>query len=103
MAGPVGPAEDFAGASPKAMIGAFAKRPREPILSIAIVALTMVLLPAASIVVQHALAAGLFYGTAGARHAGERNRSRNETVAMASDLFLFVVLAAVVIGSAAAG
>ncbi len=39
-----------------------------------------------------AIAAAIFYGAAGVRHAAERDRSLNETVAMASDLFLFAVL-----------
>ena len=43
-----------------------------------------------------ALAAAIFYGLAGFRHALETGRSRNETVAMAGDLFVFVVLAAYV-------
>jgi len=41
-----------------------------------------------------ALAAAIFYGLAGFRHALETDRSRNETVAMGSDLFVFIVLAA---------
>ena len=41
-----------------------------------------------------ALAAAIFYGIAGFRHALETDRGLNETVAMASDLFLFIVLAA---------
>ena len=43
-----------------------------------------------------ALAAAIFYGLAGFRHALETDRSRNETVAMSSDLFVFIVLAAYV-------
>jgi hypothetical protein len=43
-----------------------------------------------------AISAGIFYGVAGVRHVAERGRSRNESVAMASDLFIFVVLAAFV-------
>ena len=41
-----------------------------------------------------ALAAAIFYGLAGFRHALETDRSRNETVAMGSDLFVFIALAA---------
>ena len=48
-----------------------------------------------------AIAAAIFYGAAGVRHAVERSRSLNETVAMASDLLLFAVLAIFLIGSAA--
>ena len=43
-----------------------------------------------------AIAAAIFYGIAGVRHLLETGRSVNETVAMASDLFVFVVLAAYV-------
>jgi hypothetical protein len=46
------------------------------------------------------ISAGIFFGIAGIRHAAERNRSLNETIAMASDLFLFAVLAIFVIASA---
>ena len=52
-------------------------------------------LAAPSFVLPVAISAGLFYGIAGVRHISERNRSRNETVALVSDLFMFVVLAAV--------
>jgi hypothetical protein len=48
-----------------------------------------------------AIAAGIFYGVAGLRHLSGRDRSRNETVAMAGDLFLFAVLAIFVLGLAA--
>ena len=54
-----------------------------------------------SFVLPVAIAAVIFYGVAGFRHAGERGRSQNETVAMASDLFLFAVLAVFLIGLAA--
>lgn len=40
-----------------------------------------------------ALAAAIFYGIAGFRHLLERGRSLNETIAMASDLFVFIALA----------
>ena len=46
-----------------------------------------------------AISAGIFYGVAGIRHVTERGRSLNETVAMASDLFLFMVLAIFVAAS----
>ncbi len=48
-----------------------------------------------------AIAAAIFYGVAGFRHVAERDRSRNESVAMASDLFIFVVLAVYVVGTVA--
>jgi Family of unknown function (DUF6790) len=41
-----------------------------------------------------ALTAAIFYAIAGFRHALKTGRSLNETVAMASDLFVFIVLAA---------
>ena len=53
-------------------------------------------LTAPSFLLPVAISAGLFYGVAGVRHATERHRSLNENVAMASDLFLFAILAAFV-------
>lgn len=44
-----------------------------------------------------AIAAALFYGIAGIRHAIDGARSRNRMIAMVSDLFAFVVLAAYVV------
>jgi hypothetical protein len=46
-----------------------------------------------------AISAGVFYGVAGITHVMARDRSLNETIAMASDLFLFVVLAVFVAAS----
>jgi hypothetical protein len=43
-----------------------------------------------------AIAAAIFYGAAGVQHITAKARSRNETIAMLSDLFLFAVLAAYV-------
>lgn len=40
-----------------------------------------------------AISAGIFYGVAGIRHFAESNRTRNENIAMVSDLFVFLVLA----------
>ncbi|MDQ6433979.1 hypothetical protein RB623_07960 [Mesorhizobium sp. LHD-90] len=51
---------------------------------------------APSFVLPVAIAAGIFYGVAGVRHAMQPARSRNETVAMVTDLFAFFVLAAFV-------
>jgi hypothetical protein len=48
-------------------------------------------------VLPAALAASIFYGVAGVRHVAEPGRSRNQTVAMVSDLFAFVTLAAFVL------
>ncbi|HEY1615205.1 MAG TPA: DUF6790 family protein [Rhizomicrobium sp.] len=53
----------------------------------------------ADFVLPVAIAAGLFYGVAGARHAMQEHRSRHETIAMVSDVFLFVVLAVFVLAS----
>jgi hypothetical protein len=63
-------------------------------LATGIVGLTSLFAP--SFVLPAAISAGIFYGVAGIRHAFERSRSRNETVAMVSDLFIFAVLAAFV-------
>jgi hypothetical protein len=41
-----------------------------------------------------AIAAAIFYGIAGIRHVAESGRTRNENLAMISDLFIFLVLAA---------
>jgi len=43
-----------------------------------------------------AIAAGIFYGIAGIRHIAASHRTGNETIAMISDLFIFLVLAAYV-------
>jgi len=43
-----------------------------------------------------AIAAAIFYGIAGIQHVAESNRTRNENVAMISDLFVFLILAAYV-------
>lgn len=43
-----------------------------------------------------AISAGIFYGVAGIRHVFHRDRSRNETIAMVSDLAIALVLAAYV-------
>jgi len=43
-----------------------------------------------------AISAGLFYGLAGAVHAAQLKRTGNENVAMASDLWAFVMFAAYV-------
>ena len=43
-----------------------------------------------------AIAAGIFYGVAGVRHVAVAHKSRNETIAMVSDLFIAAILAAFV-------
>jgi hypothetical protein len=53
----------------------------------------------ASFILPASISAAIFYGVAGIRHVVERDRSSNENIAMASDLFLFVVLAVFVAGS----
>ena len=40
-----------------------------------------------------ALSSAIFYGVAGVRHAFEQGKSRNEVIAMVSDLFVAAVLA----------
>jgi hypothetical protein len=43
-----------------------------------------------------AIAAAIFYGIAGIRHVAQSDRTRNENLAMISDLFVFLILAAYV-------
>ncbi|MGB9382369.1 DUF6790 family protein [Candidatus Binatus sp.] len=43
-----------------------------------------------------AIAAAIFYGVAGIRHVAESGRTRNENIAMISDLFVFLIFAAYV-------
>jgi hypothetical protein len=50
-----------------------------------------------SFVLPVAVSATIFYGVAGVRHVAATHRTRNEAVAMISDLFIAIVLAAVVI------
>ena len=70
--------------------------------NVAIGAVGLLSLAAPGFVLPVAIAAAIFYGIAGFRHLAERERSRNETVAMASDLFIFVVLALFALGAATA-
>jgi hypothetical protein len=53
-------------------------------------------LMAPSFTLPMAIASGLFYGIAGIRHFADRDRCRNQNVAMVSDLFVFLILAAYV-------
>jgi hypothetical protein len=46
----------------------------------------------ASFVLPVAIAAAIFYGVAGFRHAARRERTSKESIAMLSDLFAFAVL-----------
>jgi hypothetical protein len=55
-----------------------------------VVALLSLLAP--SFVVPAAISAGVFYAVAGVRHAFEATRSRNENIAMVSDLAMALVL-----------
>ena len=50
-------------------------------------------------VLPAAISACIFYGVAGLRHAFETGRSRNATIAMASDIFIGLVLAVYIIGT----
>ena len=65
--------------------------------------LGLVSLFAPTFVVPTAIYAAIFYGFAGIGHAFERDRSGNENLAMASDFFIFAVLAIFLIASAARG
>jgi hypothetical protein len=69
------------------------------VANIATGAVGLLSLAFASFILPISISAGIFYGVAGVRHVFERGRSRNETIAMASDLFLFIVLAIFVIAS----
>lgn len=67
-------------------------------LSIGLLGALSLLVP--SWVVPAALVGGLFYGLAGVQHLLKRDRNGVETIAMVSDLLLFLVLAAVLAGLA---
>ena len=56
-------------------------------------------LAAPSFTLPVAIASAIFYGVAGLGHIAQKARSRNETIALASDLFIFAVLAIYVIGA----
>jgi hypothetical protein len=45
-----------------------------------------------SFVLPTAIYAAIFYGVAGVRHVAEHDRSRNENIAMGSDLFIALLL-----------
>jgi hypothetical protein len=47
-----------------------------------------------SFVLPGAIAAGIFFGIAGIQYVAAKDRNRNENIAMTSDLFVFLVLAA---------
>jgi hypothetical protein len=51
-------------------------------------------------VLAAAIAGGLFFGLAGVQHATHSGRNRLQTIAMISDLWLFLVLAACLIAEA---
>lgn len=63
-------------------------------LAAAVVALLSLALPAFAL--PAAVSGAIFYAAAGALHVGSAHRSRNENVAMASDLWMAAVLAAFV-------
>lgn len=58
--------------------------------STGVVALLSLAMP--SFVLPAAISAAIYYGVAGVRHFAERNCSRNENIAMGSDLFMALVL-----------
>jgi len=66
-------------------------------LAAAVVGLASLFAP--DFVMPSAISAGVFYGVAGVRHVAEREKSGNEVIAMVSDLFAFLVLAAFVAGT----
>jgi hypothetical protein len=55
-------------------------------------AVALLSLAAPSFVIPAAISAALLYGVAGVRHIAGRDRSRNENIAMSSDLFMALVL-----------
>ncbi|TAL76782.1 MAG: hypothetical protein EPN75_13835 [Beijerinckiaceae bacterium] len=64
-------------------------------ISIAVVALLS--LAISTFVIPAALYAVIFYGIAGIRHVAEQNRSFNENIAMASDLYISVLFIAILV------
>jgi hypothetical protein len=50
-----------------------------------------------SFVLPVAIASAIFYGVAGAQHVTQKDKSGNETLAMATDILAFLVLAAYVL------
>jgi hypothetical protein len=64
-------------------------------ISIAVVALLS--LAISTFVIPAALYAAIFYGIAGIRHVAEQNRSFNENIAMASDLYISVLFIAILV------
>ncbi len=52
---------------------------------------------APSFVLPVAIAGAIFYGVAGAQHVTQKDKSGNESLAMATDILAFVVLAAYVV------
>lgn len=60
-------------------------------LAAGVVGLASIVAP--TFVLPVAIWAGLFYGAAGVAHVAERDRSRNEILAMVSDLFIALMLA----------
>lgn len=63
--------------------------------NLALGATGLLALAAPGFVLPVAIAATIFFGVAGVRHVLQPERSRNETVAMASDLFIALMLAVV--------
>lgn len=65
--------------------------------NLAVGLLGVVSLHATSFVLPVAIAGAIFYGAAGAQHVTQKDRSGNETLAMATDLFAFAALFAFVL------
>ena len=62
------------------------------IANLASATIGLIAIGATGFVIPAAVYGIIFYGIAGVRHAMERDRSTNENVAMASDLFAAIVL-----------
>ena len=69
------------------------------VANIATGAVALLSLAIASFILPVSISSAIFYGAAGVRHVIETDRSRNENIAMASDLFLFLVLTIFLVGS----
>lgn len=65
--------------------------------NLAVGLLGVVSLHATSFVLPVAIAGAIFYGAAGAQHVTQKDRTGNETLAMATDLFAFAALSAYVL------
>jgi hypothetical protein len=65
--------------------------------NIALASLGLIAVAAPGFVLPAAVAGGLFYAAAGLRHIQTPDKTRNETIAMTTDLWAAAVLAVVVL------